>query len=279
MIVPLLEAPTPNARRAVPLRFIVADDDRSISSLVVRVITSMYHGSVSIIAANGTDGLRAYDQHGADLIVTDRHMPEMDGLALIRAIRDQEIAIPILLTSGVPDGETKAAAADATHFLLKPFSIRQLSTALTALLPLPPLLMPVLPVLPASIALLPVLPNKMYHFIVADTRIWVQEALRYLILAAYPTANVRTVSTANAVLADYTQYGADLIILSRTLAPSVTLGTLARIHRASQTIPVIVFSTSSTLRASVVQSNITRFVNNPFPYEVLAGMIAKMHIA
>jgi ABC-type sugar transport system substrate-binding protein len=110
-------------------------------------------------------------------------------------------------------------------------------------------------------------------------RIWVQQALRDLILATYPTATVRNVSTANAILADYTQYGADLIILSHTLFPAVTHETLARIRGANQTIPVIVFSTSSRLGASIVQSKITRFTDDSFPYAVLAGMIDKMLIA
>src|SRR5205814_6596996 len=97
MMPPRRAAPTSNASLTAPLRFIIADDDQAICTVIARVIARTYSDAEIIVVSNGQAALREYEQHGANLILTDRNMPQMDGLALIRCIRAQDAAIPIVL--------------------------------------------------------------------------------------------------------------------------------------------------------------------------------------
>ncbi|MGK6322941.1 response regulator [Sphingomonas sp. DT-51] len=81
-------------------------------------------------ASDGADGLAKATATRFDLIVTDLNMPNMDGLAMIRALRElpAQAGVPIIFLSTESDGEVKAEAkaAGATGWLVKPFEPEQL---------------------------------------------------------------------------------------------------------------------------------------------------------
>jgi CheY-like chemotaxis protein len=138
MMPPRCAAPTQNADLAIPLHFIVADDDSTVSTVIARVIARTYHNAEISIVSNGQDALQEYEQHGANLIITDRNMPHMDGLALARCIRAQDAAIPIVLVSGITTSGSEAVAVGVTQILEKPFRVGQLVAVLITLVPLLP---------------------------------------------------------------------------------------------------------------------------------------------
>lgn len=61
-------------------------------------------------------------RNGADCLVIDYKMPDIDGIELARRLRELEIATPIVLFTGYPDDNisVKAASAGLTHVLFKP---------------------------------------------------------------------------------------------------------------------------------------------------------------
>jgi len=81
-------------------------------------------------ACDGADGLAKAAATRFDLIVTDLNMPNMDGLSMIRALREQpaQAGVPIIFLSTESDAEVKAQAkaAGATGWLVKPFEPEQL---------------------------------------------------------------------------------------------------------------------------------------------------------
>lgn len=90
-------------------------------------------------ADNGKDGLQAALDNHPDLIVTDVHMPEMDGLAMIDMIRGDEWGkkVPILIMTVDEEAESinKALAAGVTVYISKNVSdpasiVDQIRTAL-----------------------------------------------------------------------------------------------------------------------------------------------------
>jgi PAS domain S-box-containing protein len=91
-----------------------------------------------LIAADGADGLIQVTQHRTELrvIITDLHMPHMDGLAFVREIRRMLPDIPIVLASGRMEaalaGEFKTLGV--TNRLDKPFTEQQLAEALKTVL-------------------------------------------------------------------------------------------------------------------------------------------------
>lgn len=73
-------------------------------------------------AANGNEALEKYQVHHPDLVVADIRMPGMDGLQLIRKLREQDPDLHILILSGYADFEyaKKAITQRADGYLLKP---------------------------------------------------------------------------------------------------------------------------------------------------------------
>jgi FixJ family two-component response regulator len=118
--------------------------------------------------------------------------------------------------------------------------------------------------------------KAMYRFIIADMHAWVHAALSDLILIAYPTARVRTVTLASDLLADYAQYGADLIILSHALPAVGGHDPLLIVRGTNQAVPVIVFAADAAVGATIAQNDSTRFVDNPFEYNQLVALITEM---
>ncbi len=72
-------------RPSRPQKVLVVDDDPLILSTIVTVLRSMGHVVAS--ALNGADALHMLGLRAFDLIITDVHMPEMDGMELLRALR------------------------------------------------------------------------------------------------------------------------------------------------------------------------------------------------
>jgi CheY-like chemotaxis protein len=81
-------------------------------------------------AMNGLEALDNLEENSVDLIITDIHMPEMDGLHLLDEIRSnenlREIPVIVLTASGLESIERLAFEKGATAFLTQPFSSMQL---------------------------------------------------------------------------------------------------------------------------------------------------------
>lgn len=75
-----------------------------------------------ILADNGEKGLQAYQEHRPDIIVTDIRMPGMDGVELIRKVRQQDKQTPIVVTSAFSEQNylLEAINLGVTRYVLKP---------------------------------------------------------------------------------------------------------------------------------------------------------------
>lgn len=93
-------------------------------------------GCEVVMTGNGIEALHALDKSGFDIVLTDIHMPDMDGEALTRAIRGHEAPairdLPVLVISSSSDPEDfihyREAGADGS--IPKPFELEQLLEAL-----------------------------------------------------------------------------------------------------------------------------------------------------
>ena len=104
---------------------LIVDDSAAVRRLEQRALEE--DGWQVTQAHNGADALaKLCGMPDCDLIVTDWHMPEMDGMALVKAIRAQprwrEVRILMVTSSGVMNTVETALAAGATDFIIKPFS-------------------------------------------------------------------------------------------------------------------------------------------------------------
>lgn len=80
------------------------------------------------LAANGKEGLELFMAHRPAIIITDLEMPEMNGMEMIRRIREMEESVPIIITTGYDDDEHRCELADRT--LIKPIVFSKLLQAI-----------------------------------------------------------------------------------------------------------------------------------------------------
>jgi len=113
------------------MRVALIDDDEAARSLLARVLRVKGH-EVVFQAADGTSGLLGVGACGADLIITDCQMPEMDGLTMVRSLRARGEGRPIIMMSGLTDERVVkvALAAGVTRYLTKPLNEKALEGAM-----------------------------------------------------------------------------------------------------------------------------------------------------
>jgi two-component system KDP operon response regulator KdpE len=104
---------------------LVVDDEPQITRVLKTTLSSQ--GYRTRTAADGKEALQAMKDWTPDLVITDLRMPNMDGLALCRHIRE-ESQIPIIVLSVKGEEKTKVEALDAgaDDYVTKPFNINEL---------------------------------------------------------------------------------------------------------------------------------------------------------
>jgi CheY-like chemotaxis protein len=114
---------------------LIVDDEEGMRIFLARLVARAYTHVTVAEAADGAEALRAALAQRPDLIISDCHMPVMDGMELVRTLRAQGATIPILMLSSEPSIANAAQLAGASAFLTKPLAIRSFSQFLRTLLP------------------------------------------------------------------------------------------------------------------------------------------------
>ena len=114
---------------------LVVDDNANIREVLLVILSGSGYRCES--AKNGLDAMQRVRQSRFDAVVTDLEMPEMDGIALTREIRQQFSSLPVMVMTGHSDEEYRESAfrAGAKEFLSKPFDISDLIKKLHGMLP------------------------------------------------------------------------------------------------------------------------------------------------
>ncbi|MCG8699320.1 MAG: response regulator [Bacteroidales bacterium] len=111
---------------------LIVDDSESIIEVVKFTLEN--NGFNVLPAINGKDALQYLDGRELALVLTDLHMPEMNGIELIKEIRTMEAyqSTPILFltTESQADKKIEAKEAGATGWIVKPFAPPKLLAAI-----------------------------------------------------------------------------------------------------------------------------------------------------
>ena len=112
--------------RAGPLRVLVVDDEPAILRFLHASLESQ--GYIVATAADAHTALDMVRRHTADLVVLDLGLPDMDGLDVVRQIRDGGENLPIIILSSRENESAKVKAFDlgADDYVTKPFGIDEL---------------------------------------------------------------------------------------------------------------------------------------------------------
>lgn len=109
------------------VRVAVIDDDKALLSVFSAMMRSTgYHTHLFSKPAHALHDIRAIKGH-YHLVITDLHMPEMDGIAFAKEIRQSEPHLPIILMSGDHLSDQVREEADRVGnvtFLEKPFPVQ-----------------------------------------------------------------------------------------------------------------------------------------------------------
>jgi DNA-binding response OmpR family regulator len=113
-------------------RVLIVDDDQALATVLAAALTD--EGFTVTRAANGVEGLRRIEAEGADLVILDVLMPEMDGLEMCRRVR-RKSTLPIVLLSsrGEEVDRVTGLESGADDYVTKPFSTRELIARIRAL--------------------------------------------------------------------------------------------------------------------------------------------------
>lgn len=106
-------------------KILIVDDSDDIRVLLTGALTR--NGYVVITAENGLEGAEIYLQHpDVSLVITDMDMPVLNGLGLIKKLRDAKFEVPIIVLSARNDEATaiKAVHAGADDYIVKDENIR-----------------------------------------------------------------------------------------------------------------------------------------------------------
>lgn len=115
------------------MKILVAEDDLETSAYVAQGLRELGH--TLDVAHDGRDALMLAADGTYDVLILDRMMPGMDGIALIKALRAMEVTTPaIFLTAldGVGD-RVQGLEAGGDDYLVKPFAFSELKARLAAL--------------------------------------------------------------------------------------------------------------------------------------------------
>ena len=111
----------------------LVDDDRNILTSVS--IALQAEGFVTRVYSDGATALKAFGENPADLGVFDIKMPGMDGMELLRRVREFSSMLTIFLTSKDDElDEALGLAMGADDYIAKPFSQRLLIARIRAIL-------------------------------------------------------------------------------------------------------------------------------------------------
>lgn len=109
-------------------KILAVDDSTSMRQMVTFTLKSA--GFDVVDAADGVEALEAANKQQFDLVVSDVNMPKMDGITLVKELRNLESYkfTPILMLTTESSGEKKQAGrqAGATGWIVKPFNPDQL---------------------------------------------------------------------------------------------------------------------------------------------------------
>ncbi|MBN1846710.1 MAG: response regulator [Sedimentisphaerales bacterium] len=106
------------------MKFLLVDDSRTMRNIWKKVITSMGDNE-TIDAGDGAEGLKVFLEQGPfDILLVDWNMPNMDGLTMIKKIREADKSTPIIMvtTEAEKPRIIEAIKAGVNNYLVKPFS-------------------------------------------------------------------------------------------------------------------------------------------------------------
>lgn len=110
----------------MPFNVLIVDDSKSMRKVIKKILhLSGLQIGESLEAANGREALEVLERHWVDLILSDIHMPVMDGFGLLRALKENEMwkDLPVVFVTTEANEERlkEVLVLGARGYVRKPF--------------------------------------------------------------------------------------------------------------------------------------------------------------
>ena len=114
------------------MRILLAEDERSLSRALVALLERSNYSADAVY--DGEEALAYLEGGNYDALILDIMMPKVDGLTVLRRLREQGNPIPVLLLTAKSEVSDKVLGLDtgANDYLTKPFSTQELMARRTA---------------------------------------------------------------------------------------------------------------------------------------------------
>lgn len=114
------------------MRILLAEDERSLSRAVVALLERSNYAVDAVY--DGVEALEYLDSGNYDALILDIMMPRLDGLSVLKQLRQRGNPIPVLILTAKSEIDDKVEGLDngANDYLTKPFSTRELLARLRA---------------------------------------------------------------------------------------------------------------------------------------------------
>ncbi|NLI82497.1 MAG: response regulator [Deltaproteobacteria bacterium] len=119
----------------MPYNILIVDDSRSMRKVIRKVLDlSGFQMGECVEAGNGREALELLESHWIDLVLSDIHMPVMDGIGFIRALRNNQswsdLPVVFITTESNEDRLQEAMDLGAKGYIRKPFQPEEIRSLL-----------------------------------------------------------------------------------------------------------------------------------------------------
>ena len=114
------------------MKILLVDASPTIRNLQKNVLKQLGHTDF-IEAEDGIQALSVFDEQTPDLVIVDWNMPNMDGITLVRKIRERSKKIPLIMctTEAEKQRVMEAIRAGVNNYIVKPFTVESLGRKIT----------------------------------------------------------------------------------------------------------------------------------------------------
>jgi DNA-binding NtrC family response regulator len=109
---------------------LIVEDEHDNRELLSEVITRW--GYRAITAADGREGIEAFEKNSVDLVISDLKMPNVDGVSFLELIRERDQNVAFIVLTGYPsiDSAVRTMKNGAFDYLVKPLDMEEFRTKL-----------------------------------------------------------------------------------------------------------------------------------------------------
>jgi putative nucleotidyltransferase with HDIG domain len=122
------------SKREREFKSLIVDDDKAVRETLSEILTE--EGYIIELASNGIEAIRKVKKERFDAVFSDVWMPKMNGIDLLKKVKEYDFTIPVAMITGYPDIKVavEAIKEGASDFITKPIRIDQVLVVMKKLL-------------------------------------------------------------------------------------------------------------------------------------------------